>query len=235
MQLPPLCQDAAEGRFAVKVRVEKQIGQQLIAFETGWLAKQADATVIASIGDNMVLSAVTSGPPRLGQDFFPLTVDYRERVAAAGKFPGGFIKRDGRPSIKETLTSRLIDRPLRPLFPDGFIDEVQIQCMVLSSDRQQDADLIAMNASAAALYIADLPFQGPIAGVRLARVDRQWVAFPNAEDLENSDLDLVLAGSESAVMMIEGFAREMPEEEMLSAIHFALRQAKTCLGATPCN
>src|SRR5688572_10016833 len=143
----------------------------------------------------MVLAAVTSGPPRMGQDFFPLTVDYRERVAAAGKFPGGFIKREGRPSTKETLTSRLIDRPVRPLFPEGFVDEVQIQCMVLSSDRQQDADLIAMNGAAAALFISPLPFRGPIGAVRLARVDGQWVPFPNAEDLENSDLDLVLAGS----------------------------------------
>jgi polyribonucleotide nucleotidyltransferase len=221
MQLPPLCQDAAEGRLAVKVRVEKQIGRQVLAFETGWLAKQATACVIAQYGDNVVLNAVTSGPPRLSGDFFPLTVDYRERVAAAGKFPGGFIKREGRPSTKETLTSRLIDRPIRPLFPEGYYDEVQVQCMVLSSDRQQDADLIAMNGASAALFISPLPFRGPLGSVRIARVDGQFLPFPNMEDLENSDLDLIVSGSESAVMMIEGFAREMPEDEMLSAIMFA--------------
>jgi polyribonucleotide nucleotidyltransferase len=205
----------------VKVRVEKQIGRHLLSFETGWLAKQADCTVVTQYADNVTLSAVTSGPPRPNQDFFPLTVDYRERVAAAGKFPGGFIKREGRPTTKETLTSRLIDRPIRPLFPEGFIDEVQVQCMVLSSDRQQDADVIAMNGSAAALFASELPFRGPIAAVRVARVDGQWLAFPNAEDLEVSDLDLVVAGSESAVMMIEGFAREMPEDEMFAALEFA--------------
>ncbi|MCA9201771.1 MAG: polyribonucleotide nucleotidyltransferase, partial [Planctomycetales bacterium] len=135
----------------MKVRVEKQIGQQTLIFETGHLAKQASAAVVAQYGETLVLNAVTTGPPRPGIDFFPLTCDYRERSAAAGKFPGGFLKREGRPSMKETLTSRLIDRPIRPLFPEGFHDEVQCQAIVLSSDKLNDADVLAMNGVAAAL------------------------------------------------------------------------------------
>lgn len=202
----------------MKVRVEKQIGKQVLSFESGWLAKQAAAAVIAQYADTVVLTAVATGPGRPGQDFFPLTCDYRERTAAAGKFPGGFIKREGRPTIKETLTSRLMDRPIRPLFPDGFTDEVQVQSMVLSSDRQHDADIIAMNGAAAALFISPLPFRGPIASVRIGRVDGAWVPFPTADELETSDVDLIISGSEKAVMMIEGFSREIPEDQMLEAI-----------------
>jgi polyribonucleotide nucleotidyltransferase len=168
------------------------------------------------------IGAVTSGPPRGGgQDFFPLTCDYRERTAAAGKFPGGFIKREGRPTTKETLTSRLIARPIRPLFPKGFMDEVQCQSLVLSSDRQTDGDWLAMNGTAAALFISALPFKGPIASARVGRIDGQFIAFPTRDQLEESDLDLIVSGTEQSVAMIEGFAREIPEAEMADAIVFA--------------
>ncbi len=154
----------------------------------------------------------------MGVDFFPLTCDYRERTAAAGKFPGGFIKREGRPTTKETLTSRLIDRPVRPLFPVGFHDEVQIQAMVLSSDRQYDPDVLAMNGASAALCISPLPFQGPIAAVRLGQINGEFVVFPTQDQLEESDLDLIVSGSKDAILMIEGFAREMQEDRMAEAI-----------------
>ena len=205
----------------MKVRVEKQIGEFALAFETGELAKQASAAVVAAYGETTVLNAVTSGPGRVGLDFFPLTCDYRERTAAAGKFPGGFIKREGRPSTKETLTSRLIDRPIRPLFPEGFRDEVQCQAIVFSSDRQHDSDVVAMNGVAAALFLSPLPFEGPVAAVRVGRVDGQFVPFPGRDQLDESDLDLIVAGTEQAVTMIEGFAREMPEDDMAAAISFA--------------
>jgi len=205
----------------VKIRVEKQLGSGVLSFETGLLAKQAAGAVLVQYGETVVLTAVASGNARPGQDFFPLTCDYRERTSAAGKFPGGFIKREGRPSTKETLTARLMDRPIRPLFPAGFIDEVQIQSVVLSSDRQQDGDILAMNGAAAALAVSPLPFQGPIASVRIGRIDGELVCFPTHEALEESDLDLIVSGSETAVLMIEGFAREMPEEEMVEAILYA--------------
>jgi polyribonucleotide nucleotidyltransferase len=205
----------------VKVRVEKKIGSQNLVFETGHLAKQAAACVVSQYGETVVLNAVASDKPRLGLDFFPLTCDYRERSAAAGKFPGGFIKREGRPTLKETLTSRLIDRPIRPLFPKGYNNEVQCQAFVLSSDRQNDADTLAMNGVAAALFISPLPFEGPIASVRVGRIDGQWIPFPTHDELEESDLDLIVSGSEHSVAMIEGFAREMPEDDMVEAILFA--------------
>ncbi|HEY6564909.1 MAG TPA: polyribonucleotide nucleotidyltransferase [Pirellulaceae bacterium] len=204
-----------------KIRVERQIGRSVLSLETGFLAKQAAGAVIVQLGDTVVLNAAASGASRPGTDFFPLTCDYRERTSAAGKFPGGFIKREGRPSTKETLTSRLIDRPIRPLFPDGFIDEVQCQAVVLSSDRQNDADVLAMNGCAAALHISDLPFEGPVASIRLGRVDGQWVPFPTVDELEESDLDLIISGNRESVCMIEGFAREMPEATMLEAIRAA--------------
>ena len=160
---------------------------------------------------------MASGGPRPG-DFFPLTCDYRERVAAAGKFPGGFLKREGRPTTKETLTARLMDRPIRPLFPDGYKDEVQIQSFVLASDRQNDGDVLAMNGASAALRISPLPFHGPIGSVRLASINGEFVAFPTHDALEESDLDLIVSGSKESILMIEGFAREMPEDRMAEAI-----------------
>ncbi len=205
----------------MKIRVEKQIGSQVLSIETGQLAKQAAGSILVQYGDSVVLTAVASGSARPGTDFFPLTCDYRERMAAAGKFPGGFLKREGRPTTKETLTSRLMDRPIRPLFPAGYHDEVQIQSVVLSSDLQNDGDILAMIGAAAALMISPLPFQGPLASVRVARVDGELVAFPTSEQLEESELDLIISGSDKSILMIEGFSQEMAENEMAEAIMFA--------------
>jgi len=202
----------------LKVRVEKQIAGRTFWFETGELAKQASGSCLVGLDETVVLATAVTGPPRPGIDFFPLMCDYRERVAAAGKFPGGFLKREGRPTLKETLTARLIDRPIRPLFPRGFNDEVQIQSFVMASDRQTDGDVLAMNGASMALCISPVPFQGPIASVRLGMVDGKFVPFPTQDDLESSDLDLIISGSEDAILMIEGFAREMPEETMADAI-----------------
>ncbi len=205
----------------MNVKVEKQIGSEVLSFETGKLAKQAASCVIVKYGETVVLNAVATGPARPGTDFFPLTCDYRERTSAAGKFPGGFIKREGRPSTKETLTARLIDRPIRPMFAKGFLDEVQCQAVVLSSDRQNDGDVLAMNGVATAVFASALPFPEPVSSIRIGRIDGELVALPSHDQLEESDLDLVVSGTESAVTMIEGFAREMPEAEMLEAIEFA--------------
>jgi len=203
----------------MKTVVERKFGDHTLSIETGQLAKQAAGAVLVRYGETAVIVAAATGAPRAGIDFFPLTCDYRERAAAAGKFPGGFLKREGRPTMKETLTSRLMDRPIRPLFPDGFYDEVQIQASVLSSDKQNDGDVLAMNGASAALCISQLPFRGPLGSVRLAQVDGVFIPFPTQDQLEESDLDLIVSGSETAVLMIEGFAREMPEARMLEAIN----------------
>ncbi|MEQ1905132.1 MAG: polyribonucleotide nucleotidyltransferase, partial [Pirellulaceae bacterium] len=204
-----------------KVRVEKQIGDSVLSFETGWLAKQSAGCVLCQYRDTIVLNAVTTGAPRPGTDFFPLTCDYRERTSAAGKFPGGFLKREGRPTIKETLTSRLIDRPIRPMFAEGFMDEVQCQAMVLSSDRQTDGDILAMNGVSAALLCSPLPFEEAVASVRVARIDGVFISFPTHDQLEESELDLIVSGTKASVTMIEGFAREMTEDTMAEAIEYA--------------
>ena len=202
----------------MKVRIEREINGKTFSIETGELAKQAAGSCLVQYGETVVLCAVATGAPRQGIDFFPLTCDYRERVAAAGKFPGGFLKREGRPTMKETLTARLIDRPIRPLFPEWFHDEVQCQSFVMASDRQNDGDVLAMNGVSAALAISPLPFLGPIASVRMGAIEGQFVPFPTQDELEESDLDLIVSGSKDAILMIEGFAREMPEDEMGDAI-----------------
>jgi polyribonucleotide nucleotidyltransferase len=201
-----------------KIRVEKKIGNAVFSIETGYLAKQAAGSCLVQYGDTVVLCASATGPSRPGTDFFPLTCDYRERTAAAGKFPGGFMKREGRPTTKETLTARLMDRPIRPMFPEGFNDEVQIQAFVMSSDKQSDADVLAMNGASAALGVSAMPFQGPIGSVRLGYIDGQFVPFPTQDDLEASSLDLIVSGTKDSVLMIEGFSREMPEDTMAEAI-----------------
>ena len=201
-----------------KIRVEKQIGNAVFSIETGYLAKQAAGSCLVQYGDTIVLCASATGPSRPGTDFFPLTCDYRERTAAAGKFPGGFMKREGRPTTKETLTARLMDRPIRPMFPETFNDEVQIQAFVMSSDKQSDADVLAMNGASAALGVSALPFQGPIGSVRLGYVEGQFVPFPTQDDLEVSSLDLIVSGTKDSVLMIEGFSRELPEDVMAEAI-----------------
>jgi polyribonucleotide nucleotidyltransferase len=187
------------------------------------LAKQAAGAVTAQFRETVTLSAVASGPARPGLDYFPLTCDYRERHAAAGKFPGGFLKREGRPTTKETLTARLIDRPIRPMFPAGYNDEVQVMNFVLASDRQTDGDVLAMNGASAALCISPLPFQGPLGAVRLGLIDGRLVPFPKHDELEVSELDLVVAGTRDAILMIEGFARELPEDRMAEALEEAHR------------
>ncbi|MEM0924453.1 MAG: polyribonucleotide nucleotidyltransferase, partial [Planctomycetota bacterium] len=198
-----------------RIRVEKQIGASTLSFETGLLAKQAAGAVLVQYGETVVLVATATSDPRPGLDFFPLTCDYRERLAAAGKFPGGFLKREGRPSTKETLSARLMDRPIRPLWPNGFKDEVQVQAFVIASDLQNDGDVLAMNGAAAALHVSTMPFQGPIASVRVGKVDGELVAFPTHEQLEESELDMIVSGSREEVAMIEGFAQEMPEDDMM--------------------
>ncbi len=203
------------------IRVEKQIGHQTLSFETGQLAKQAAGSVLVQYGETVVLVAAASSDPRPGLDFFPLMCDYRERLAAAGKFPGGFLKREGRPSTKEILSSRLMDRPIRPLWPTGYKDEVQIQAFVVASDQQNDGDVLAMNGASLALHISELPFQGPIASVRVGKVDGELIAFPTNAELEESELDMIVSGSRDEVAMIEGFAQEMTEDDMMEAIQFA--------------
>jgi polyribonucleotide nucleotidyltransferase len=209
-----------------RIRVERQIGKNILSIETGALAKQAAGACLVQYGETVTLSAAATGPARPGMDYFPLTCDYRERQAAAGKFPGGFLKREGRPTTKETLTSRLIDRPIRPMFADGFNDEVQIQSFVLSSDRQTDGDVLAMIGSSAALCISPLPFEGPLGSIRLGLVDGQFVPFPTQDELEASELDLIVSGTRDAVLMIEGFSREMREDRMLEALNEAQKYVR---------
>ncbi len=203
--------------FARKV-VERTIGERTISIETGRFAKQASGAVVVRIGDTMSLVTSMAGPGREGLDFFPLTVDYREKTYAAGKFPGGFIKREGRPSTKEILTARLIDRPIRPLFPDWYRDEVQIQAGPISADRQNDPDVLSIIGASAALLLGKAPFMGPIGAVRLARVEGKLIPFPTADEMASSDLDLIVASTSKAVVMIEGFGEEVPEPEMADAI-----------------
>src|SRR2546423_1566321 len=185
------------------IRVEREIGGKTLSIETGTYAKLADGAVTVQYGDTVVFGAVVRADPREGIDFFPLQVDYRERRAAAGKFPGGFMKREGRPTTKEILTARLIDRPLRPLFPKGFMDEVQIHLNVLAFDGQNDPDIFAGIAASSAIAISDIPFITPIAHVRVARINNEFVLNPTVEQLEYSEMDVVVAGTKHFVNMIE--------------------------------
>ncbi|NMC19294.1 MAG: polyribonucleotide nucleotidyltransferase [Thermogutta sp.] len=214
----------------MKIRVEEKIGGQSLWIETGELGRQAAGCCLVGYGDTVVLCAVTSGPPRPGIDFFPLSCDYRERYAAAGKFPGGFLKREGRPSTREVLISRLIDRPIRPLFPEGYRDEVQVQALTMAADRQNDPDVLAMIGSATALMISPIPFEGPLASVRVALIDGLVVPFPTEDMCERADLDLIVSGSEAGVLMIEGFGREVPEEVVGDAIMAAFEFIKQVIG-----
>lgn len=193
-----------------------------MSFETGRLAKQANGSVVVRQGDTMVLcTAVISNDAKEGQNFFPLTVDYREKFSAGGKIPGGFIKREGRPTDKEVLSSRLVDRAIRPLFPDGFYNEVQIIIYVISADTMNDADVLAGTGASAALMLAGAPFEGPIAEVRIGRINGEYVVNPTLTELEESDIDLVVAGKADAIVMVEGEMNEVSEEEMLEAFDVA--------------
>jgi polyribonucleotide nucleotidyltransferase len=208
-------------------KVTAQIGATHISIETGKIARLADGAVVVSCGDTMVLaSAVSATIIKEGQDYFPLTVDYREKAAAVGKFPGGYFKREGRPTEKETLTSRMIDRPLRPLFPQGYFYDTQIISILLSADGENDPDILAINGASAALCVSDIPFAGPIGAVRVGRVNGQFVANPTHTEREQSDLDLVYVGTENDVIMIEGAAKELPEADFVKALEFAHGHAR---------
>ena len=207
--------------------VELDVAGRTLRLETGRVAKQADGSVWASYGDTVVLAtAVASQNAKPGVDFLPLTVDYQEKAYAAGKIPGGYFKREGRPSEKEVLTSRLIDRPLRPLFPEGYYFETQVIAAVLSSDRTGSSDVIGITAASAALAVSNIPFLGPIAGIKIGRVNGQFVVNPDLETLKSSELDLVVAGTADAVMMVEAGANELPEATMLEAIELAHAEIK---------
>ncbi len=200
---------------------------QPFSIETGKVAKQADGSVVVRFGDTMVLATVVAAKTaKESQDFFPLTVEYRERAYAGGRIPGGYFKREGAPVKKETLTCRLIDRPIRPLFPDGFRNEVQIVCLVVSGDPSNDPDVLAINGASAALCLSGIPFAGPVGAVRVGLVDGQFVANPTTAQQEASQLELVVAGTEEGVLMVEAGAKEVSEDKMLEAIAFGHEQCK---------
>ncbi|MEP7071575.1 MAG: polyribonucleotide nucleotidyltransferase [Verrucomicrobiota bacterium] len=213
-------------------KVTAQVGALPITIETGKIAKLADGSVVVSCGESIVMtSAVSATAIKEGQDWFPLTVDYREKAAAVGKFPGGYFKREGRPSEKETLTSRMTDRPLRPLFPQGYFYDTQIISILLSADGENDPDILAINGASAALCVSDIPFKGPIGAVRVGRVNGEFIANPTHADREQSDLDLIYVGTENDVIMIEGAAKEVPEEEFLKALEFGHQHAREMIRA----
>src|SRR6056297_2020531 len=211
----------------MSVDYKVDIGDNSIQFNSGYLAKQADGAVTVSCGETVVFaSVVASKTVQQGQDFFPLMVDYREKTYSAGKIPGGFIKREGRQSDREILTCRLTDRPLRPLFPKDFVNEVQIIIYVLSADRINQPDVLAINAASAAVCISGIPFKGPVGAVRVGRVDGNWLINPPLEMMNRSEIDLIVAGTENAVTMIEGSAKNISEDEMLKAVELAHESIK---------
>ncbi len=212
------------------VRKEVQWGDETLILESGRVARQADGAVLATLGETTVLAAVTfQKKPKPGIDFFPLTIHYQEKYYAAGKIPGGYLKREARPSDHETLTSRLIDRPLRPLFADGFRNETQVICTVLSHDLEHQPDMLAMVAASAALTISGAPFLGPIGGARVGFVNGEYTLNPSKDDLEDSKLDLIMAGTRDAVMMVESEASELSEEQMLGAVMFGHKSIQPVL------
>ncbi|HUL40826.1 MAG TPA: polyribonucleotide nucleotidyltransferase [Burkholderiales bacterium] len=215
-----------------QIKKSFRFGDHEVTLETGEMARQATGAVMVNMDDTVVLVTVVGAKQATsGQDFFPLTVDYQERTYAAGKIPGGFFKREGRPSEKETLTSRLIDRPLRPLFPEGFYNEVQIIATVVSSNNEIDSDIPAMLGASAALAISGIPFDGPIGAARVGFVDGEYILNPTATQLKSSLLDLVVAGTEQAVLMVESEARELPEDVMLGAVIFGHREMQAAITA----
>ena len=203
-------------------RVSADIGGLEFSIETGKIAKQADGAAFVSYGDTVVMvAACAAKEPKQGQDFFPLTVDYRENTYAAGKIPGGFFKREGRPTEKEILTSRLIDRPLRPLFPEGFSNETQVIAFVLSADKENDPDIMSITGASAAIYCSPIPFYNPIGAVRVGYMNNQFVVNPPISKLKDSSLNLTVAGTEDALVMVEAGASEVSEEMMVDALEFA--------------
>lgn len=203
-----------------------------IKFSTGTIAKQANGSVVISLGEtNLLVNATAAGALRDGQDFFPLTVDYRETFSAAGRFPGGYFKREGRPSEKEILTSRLCDRPLRPLFPKGFMNEVQVIGLLLSADMVNDPDILMVNGASAAMLISDIPWNGPVGCVRLGEIDGEFVVNPTHEQMLDSTLDLIYVGNEREMMMIEGAAEQCPEDRFFEALQYAHGQVQKIIAA----
>ncbi len=208
-------------------RIEKEFAGRKLILETGRMARQADGAILAQYGDTVVLVTAMAERKQSRMPFFPLTVEYRAKTYAAGKFPGGFIKREGRPSDKETVSARQIDRPLRPLFPDDYQNETQVACFIISADQENDADVLGMLGASAALTISPIPWGGPIAGVRVGRVSDEWVINPTFEQLEYSDMDIVVAGTDESIVMVEGAAVEISEDELVSALevsHKAIRE-----------
>ncbi len=204
-----------------------EVGGRLLSFETGRFAKQANGAVMVRYGDTMVLvTAVASDQVKVDQDFFPLQVEYREKTSAAGKIPGGFIKREGKPSEKEILSARLCDRPIRPLFPKNFMNETQVIATVFSYDGENDADILAACGASAALTISDIPFEGPIGEVRVGRINGEFIINPTHEQIKLSDLELVVAGTSDSIIMVEGEAKEVSEDELLEALKFAHEEIK---------
>lgn len=211
-------------------KFEIPLGKQTISFETGHIAKQADGSVVVRYADTMVLVAVCGArEPKEGADFFPLSVEYQEKSYAGGKIPGGYFKREGKASEKETLTSRLIDRPIRPLFPEGFYYEVQVAASVLSSDKEYNSDVLAMNGASAALMISGIPFLGPVAAARVGEINGQFVINPTYKELETSTLDLVVATTEKGIIMVEAGANIVTEERIVEALEFATESLKPLL------
>lgn len=203
-------------------KVETEWGGRPFSLESGQIAKQANGAAVVRYGDSMVLvTVVASENRRENIDYFPLTVDYQEKTFSAGKIPGGFYKREGKPSDKEIITCRCIDRPIRPLFPEGFFEEIQIIATLLSADPEHEPDILAIIGASAALEVSDIPFRGPIAGVRVGRIEGQLICNPTLQQIKEGDLDLVVAGSREAVVMVEGSAKELPEEAFIEAIAFA--------------
>ncbi len=208
-------------------------GDHTVTLETGRVARQASGAVMVTMGATTVLCTVVAAKfAKEGQDFFPLSVHYQEKAYAAGKIPGGFFKREGRPSEKETLTSRLIDRPIRPLFADGFNNEVQVICTVMSAEKNQDPDIVAMIGTSAALAISGIPFNGPIGAARVGYTDEAgYVINPGYDAIAKSELDMVVAGTQDAVLMVESEARELPEDIMLGAVLFAHQEMQVVIAA----
>ncbi|MGB3470730.1 MAG: polyribonucleotide nucleotidyltransferase, partial [Erythrobacter sp.] len=215
--------------------VSLEWGGKTLTLETGRIARQADGAVLATYGETVVLCAVTAAKSvKEGQDFFPLTVHYQEKFSSAGRIPGGFFKREGRATEKETLTSRLIDRPCRPLFPEGFYNEINVICQVLSYDGETEPDIVAMIAASAALTISGLPFMGPIGAARVGYSnDGEYILNPTVSDAlgDEGNLDLVVAATQDAVMMVESEAKELTEEQMLGAVMFAHEESRKVIGA----
>jgi polyribonucleotide nucleotidyltransferase len=214
------------------VKKELDWGGRKLTLETGRIARQADGAVLVTYGETTVLcTAVSAKQPKQGIDFFPLTVNYQEKMFAAGKIPGGFFKREGRPTEKETLTSRLIDRPIRPLFHPRFRNETQVVCTTICHDLENDPDIVAMIGASAALTLSGVPFLGPIGAARVGMVDGEYVLNPCVDELPNSKLDLVVAGTQEGVLMVESEAHELTEEQMLGAVMFGHREMQKVIDA----